>query len=72
MKIAAKMMKPSRGNASAWLLVGTGALLVIAANVHLVYVAGISQPACIAHLRASDGGKQNGSFRAAQSSCNPQ
>jgi hypothetical protein len=52
-----------------WLLAGAGLALLLAANVHLVYVATASQPDCVAHLRQGDGDIQPGRFRAAVSSC---
>ena len=53
------------------------AALFVAANAHLVYVATVSQPACVEHLRQGQMGAQmqdQGSagpsrFAAAQSSC---
>jgi hypothetical protein len=54
------------------LLVGAGLLLLTAANSHLVYVATISQPDCVAHVRQSDDKSERGQFRAAVSSCQPQ
>lgn len=50
-----------------WLAVFAGVLLIVAANGHLVYVATTSQPACVPHLRQSEG--QADRFRAAVSSC---
>ena len=47
-----------------------GLLLVAAANWHLVYVAVISQPDCVAHLRAGSA-QSSGQFSAAKSSCTP-
>ena len=39
-----------------WALIGVAALTLIGANVHLVYVAIVSQPDCVDHLKsASDG-----------------
>jgi hypothetical protein len=57
-----------------WLLIAAALALVLAANAHLVYVATISQPACVAHLRQGEvrqgeGGAGRGQFSAAQSSC---
>ena len=51
-------------------LIGTGLLLVAAANWHLVYVAITSQPDCVAHLRAGSA-QSSGQFSAAKSSCTP-
>jgi hypothetical protein len=50
-----------------WLAVGAGLALIAAANWHLVYVATMSQPDCVPHVRQSDGSAD--SFRAAVSSC---
>lgn len=57
-----------------WLLIGAGLLLLIAANSHLVYVAMVSQPDCVAHLRQADDKREieHGRFRAAISSCSLQ
>jgi hypothetical protein len=59
------------GRATFWLclLVACGLLLVVGANAHLIYVASISQPACVSHLRHGDGYSEPGSYSAAQSSC---
>jgi len=51
-----------------WFLAGIGALMLIGANSHLVYVAFISQPDCVEHLRQAGA---SGEFRAAKSSCTP-
>jgi hypothetical protein len=53
--------------AAVWLAVGAGLALVGAANWHLVYVATMSQPDCVPHVRQSDGSADT--FRAAVSSC---
>jgi len=46
------------------------AVLVLAgANAHLVYVAVMSQPDCVDHVR--EGNAAKGSFRAAKSACSP-
>ena len=49
--------------------IGVGAivLLIVVANVHLVYVAVTSQPDCVAHLRAGEAA--GGGYSAAKSSC---
>ena len=54
-----------------WMAVAAGLLLVIGANLHLVYVAVTSQPACVDHLRPGDGDARPGSFTAAESACPP-
>ena len=52
-----------------WLLAGTGLLVLVGANSHLVYVALTSQPDCVEHRRAAGGASSQ--FRAAKSSCTP-
>jgi hypothetical protein len=52
---------------SIWLLATVVAVVLIAANVHLAYVAISSQPDCVAHLK--DKGGQPGQFRAAKPAC---
>lgn len=54
-----------------WLAVCAGLLLVIGANAHLVYVAVMSQPECVAHARAGEAAPEQARFGAARSSCNP-
>jgi hypothetical protein len=49
-----------------WVLVPAGLLLVAGANVHLVYVAVRSQPACVEHSKAAGDGH---GYRAAKSAC---
>lgn len=51
-----------------WLSIGLGLIVLVAANVHLVYVAVSSQPDCVAHVRHGQGNGTN-SFSAATSSC---
>lgn len=53
-----------------WLTIVVGALLLIAANAHLVYVAVTSQPDCIAHAKPGEANSAH-AFGAAQSSCTP-
>lgn len=53
------------------LVIGTvivATLIVILANVHLVYVSMQSQPECVAHLKPGTG-DANGAYSAARSSC---
>ncbi|MBV8169507.1 MAG: hypothetical protein JO021_22110 [Alphaproteobacteria bacterium] len=50
-----------------WLLVAAGVLLLVGAHAHLVYVAVMSQPACVAHARAGEAG----GLSAARSACAP-
>ena len=64
------MQSPTR-KTMIWLAVAVGLLLIVGANTHLVYVAVMSQPECVAHLRPGEGGVQRGSFSAAQSACSP-
>ncbi len=54
-----------------WLATGAIALLVLAANGHLVYMAFVSQPDCVAHLRRGVMTGESGTFSAASSSCTP-
>ena len=49
------------------LLAATGVLVFAAANAHLVYVALVSQPDCVRHLKEK--GTRPGEFRAAQPAC---
>jgi hypothetical protein len=61
------------GRTTLWVcVVAAGLFLVVAANAHLLYVASMSQPACVAHLRQGEASDQPGWFSAAQSSCSPQ
>jgi hypothetical protein len=52
-------------------MAGAAAMLVVAANAHLIYVAVTSQPDCVAHVRPGRGGTEPGRFGAAGSSCTP-
>ena len=54
-----------------WAAIGAGLLLVLIANSHLVYVAIVSQPECVAHLRQGERDPKQGKFSAARSSCTP-
>ena len=58
-----------RRRTAIWLGVTALIVLVLGANVHLLYVAIGSQPDCVAHEAPGVG--QGGSFSAAQSSCSP-
>lgn len=49
------------------LILAATVLLLVLANFHLFYVATMSQPECIAHLKTS--GAATGSFRAATPAC---
>jgi hypothetical protein len=64
--IAGKTRKPIR----IWLWVALAVAGVLAANAHLIYVATMSQPACVDHLRPGEAKVARGQFSAAQSSCN--
>ena len=48
------------------LIAGGGVALLIAANAHLVYVALVSQPDCVPHVKSTG---DDGTFRAARSAC---
>jgi hypothetical protein len=60
-----------RTKAVLWVALGAGVLLVLIANSHLVYMAIVSQPECVAHVRQGEGVPEPGKFRAARSSCTP-
>jgi hypothetical protein len=64
-------VKRAQTPAWVWLLLTLVAAVFLAANAHLIYVAAISQPACIEHLRQGHGDLDRGRFAAAQSSCSP-
>ncbi|WP_246799337.1 hypothetical protein [Bradyrhizobium sp. CCBAU 51753] len=55
-----------------WMLFAAAVVLVfVAANAHLIYVAAMSQPACVTHLKHGQGDAARGQFSAAVSSCAP-
>jgi hypothetical protein len=54
-----------------WAAIGAALLLVLIANSHLVYMAVMSQPDCVAHVRPGEGASIEGKFSAARSSCTP-
>jgi len=56
---------------SFWVLLAVAAAVFIAANAHLIYVATMSQPACLTHLKQGEGDATRGLFSAAHSSCSP-
>jgi hypothetical protein len=60
-----------RGRLAIWLLVIAGIVAVGMINWHLVHVATMSQPECVAHVRVGEGDRERGMFSAAQSSCTP-
>jgi hypothetical protein len=72
MNEAGATAKPTRARAILWLAIGAGLLLVLIANSHLVYLAVVSQPDCVAHVRQGEGSAKDGKFSAARSSCTPQ
>jgi len=71
MKGACAATRRVRTKAALWGAVGAGLLLVLIANSHLVYVAFVSQPECVAHVRQGEGSAKDGRFSAARSSCTP-
>lgn len=54
-----------------WFAVGLGLLFLVIANGHLVYVAIMSEPACVDHVRQGDPDYAQNRFRAAKSACSP-
>lgn len=48
-------------------LAGAGIALFLIANAHLIYVAIVSQPDCVTHLKTES--QAPGIYRAARSSC---
>lgn len=59
-----------KGNMSRFAIpIALGLLVVLAANAHLVYVAVMSQPDCVDHIRSSEVPAPAGSFSAAKSAC---
>jgi len=71
MSRAGAATKQSRTRAILWLAVGAGLALVLIANSHLVYMAVVSQPECVTHVRQGEGSAKDGRFSAARSSCTP-
>lgn len=59
--------KRSKWPSVAWSLAAAVVLVVAAANAHLVYIAVVSQPDCVAHLK--EVGSREGAFRAAKPAC---
>lgn len=66
---SADMHRTRRATLRLCLLIAGGLVLVAAANGHLLYVASVSQPSCVAHLRQGETTNQSGRFAAADSSC---
>lgn len=62
-------MVANRQKAIIWIAVGAGIAVLLAANLHLVYVATSSQPECVAHARPGESNSTQ--FSAAKSSCSP-
>ena len=60
-----------RTKAVVWASICAGLLLLLIANSHLVYMAVVSQPDCVAHIRQGEGVSKEGKFSAARSSCTP-
>ena len=56
---------------SFWVLLAVAVAAFVAANAHLAYVATMSQPACVTHLKQGEGDATRGLFSAAESSCSP-
>jgi hypothetical protein len=63
--------RPVRTKVVVWSAIGAGLLLLLIANSHLVYMAFVSQPECVAHVRQGEGSSRDGKFSAARSSCTP-
>ena len=59
----------ARAMISLWLLLAAAAAVFVAANAHLIYVATMSQPACVAHLKLGESDAARGQFSAARSAC---
>lgn len=60
-------VSPRRNRRLIAAFIAAAALLLVAANAHLVYVAVASQPDCVAHVKTS--GQDGAGFRAARPSC---
>lgn len=71
MSDGASIKRTDMTRAMVWIGVALVLLIVLGANVHLVYVAVRSQPACVAHLRQGESGRDRDDFSAAQSACSP-
>ena len=71
MNVAGAALRRVRTRVVLWTAIGAGLLLVLIANSHLVYVAIMSQPECVAHVRPGEGSAKDGKFSAARSSCTP-
>lgn len=71
MSKAATIKSRTMGTIVLWLILMAGAGLVTLGNVHLVYVAFVSQPDCVDHVKRGGGAAAQGQFSAASSSCTP-
>ena len=63
--------RTSRITMRLWLVLAVAIAAILAANAHLLYVAIVSQPDCVAHVAQGEGSTASGRFSAAQSSCAP-
>lgn len=50
-------------------LAAAALIALLAANAHLIYVASMSQPDCVAHAKADGTVPKGGAYGAAKSSC---
>jgi hypothetical protein len=66
-----EVVRRDRTRLLVWAAIGVGLLLLLIANSHLVYMAIVSQPDCVAHIRQGEGAAKDGKFSAARSSCTP-
>jgi hypothetical protein len=60
-----------RAKIAIWLMIGSGLLLFVLANTHLVYVAVKSQPACVAASPQGISDIAKRRFGAAEWACSP-
>lgn len=70
-RLSASESSSERTHRRLWVVVALAVAVVLGANAHLIYVAAISQPACVTHFRQGEGSIERGMFIAAQSSCTP-
>lgn len=71
MSNVARGVKFAKPKVMLWLLIGAGLSLLLLANSHLVYVALVSQPDCVPHVRQGEAGSESRIFSAAKSACTP-
>jgi len=57
------------GRRTIGMIVAAGLLVLVGANAHLLYVALMSQPDCVAHVRPGEAASGGHSFSAAKSAC---